>query len=275
MAGDTPARRPPIVIAPPVPSSTAPATLIFIHGYNALNTQFNCDPPDASSVAYHIHKSLALQHVKIVIPEGIPNLWPSMNRATWYNIATPVPQPGSPQNVYEQIEFGHSGSNENDMNLNLDYFESLIESEIAGGTPAKRIIFVGYSQGATILTLFIVTRKLAADLGAIISIAGFPPVPMQSISRMQQENGLFGPWSKETYFFMLHGRNDVFIPLEIFFEWRKRIEGFRDRGQGIANVEWKLVDGMKHAMATGVWPHVREILEEAVPVTDPKPSVKL
>ena len=105
------------------------------------------------------------------------------------------------------------------MNLNLDYFESLIKSEIAGGTPAKRIIFVGYSQGATILTLFIVTRKLAAELGAIISIAGFPPVPMQLISRMQQENGLFGPWSKATRFFMLHGRNDMFIPLEIFFEW--------------------------------------------------------
>jgi predicted esterase len=275
MAGDPPARRPPIIIPPPVPSSTAPATLIFIHGYNALNTQFNCDPPDASSVAYHIHKSLALQHVKIVIPEGMPNLWPSMNRATWYNIATPVPQPGSPQNVYEQIEFGHSGSNEDDMNLNLDYFESLIESEIAGGTPAKRIIFAGYSQGATILTLFIVTRKLAADLGAIISIAGFPPVPMQSISRMQQENGLFGPWSKYTRFFMLHGRNDVFIPLEIFFEWRKRIEGFRDRGQGIANVEWKLVDGMKHAMAAGLWPHIREILEGVVLLTDPKSSVKL
>ena len=105
------------------------------------------------------------------------------------------------------------------MNLNLDYFESLIKSEIASGTPAKRITFVGYSQGATILTLFIVTRKLAADLGAIISIAGFPPVPMQSISKMQQANGLFGPWSKDTRFFMLYGRNDVFIPLEIFFEW--------------------------------------------------------
>jgi predicted esterase len=173
MAGDPPTRRPLIIVPPPVPSSTAPATLIFIHGYNALNTQFNCDPPNASSVAYHIYKSLALQHVKIVIPEGIPSLWPSMNKATWYNMAAPVPQPGSPQNVYEQIEFGHSGSNEDDMNLNLDYFESLIKSEIAGGTPAKGITFVGYSQGATILTLFIVTRKLAADLGQSSSLLDF------------------------------------------------------------------------------------------------------
>jgi predicted esterase len=161
------------------------------------------------------------------------------------------------------------------MNVTLDYFESLIKSEVASGTPAKRIIFVGYSQGATILTLFIVTRKLAADLGAIISIAGFPPVPMQSISRIQQKNGLFGPWSKETRFFMLHGRGDVFVPSEIFFEWRKRIEGFRDREQGIASVEWMLVDGMKHAVAAVLWPHVRHILEEVVPLTDPKSSLKL
>jgi predicted esterase len=198
-----------------------------------------------------------------------------MNKATWYNMAAPVPQPGSPQNFYEQIEFGHSGSNEDDMNLNLDYFESLIKSEVAGGTLAKKITFVGYSQGATILTLFIVTRKLPADLGAIISIAGFPPVPMQSISRTQQEKGLFGPSSKATRFFMLHGRNDVFVLMEVFFEWRRRIEGFRDRGQGIANVEWKLVDGMKHAVVAVLWPHVREILEGVVPLTDPKTSLKL
>jgi hypothetical protein len=46
-------------------------------------------------------------------------------------------------------------------------------------------------------------------------------------------------------------------------------------GQGIANVEWKLVDGMKHAVVAVLWPHVREILERVVPLTDPKTSHKL
>jgi predicted esterase len=268
------ARRSPIVIPPPISSAT-PATVFFIHGYNDLASQFNCSPPNQLSVAYHLHKSPLLQHMKVVIPEALPCIHRSIPNNVWYNIGTAVPEPGDPERAYESVEVGVSGRNEDDMNVTMDYFESLIKLEIATGTPAKRIVFVGYSQGATILTLFLLTRRLAAELGAVISYAGFPPTPMQSISRMQDENGLIDGWSKETKLFMLHGAQDAFVPFVVFQEWLKRIEGFRDRGRGIASLEWRLIDGMRHSMSAILWPYVREILEKVVLLTESKPPFKL
>jgi predicted esterase len=120
------------------------------------------------------------------------------------------------------------------MNVTIDYFEPLIKLEIPASTPAKRIVFVGYSQGATILTLFLLTRRLAAELGAVISYGRLPPTLMHSISRMQDENGFIDGWSKETKLFMLHGTQDAFVPFVVFQEWLKRIEVFQGCGQGIA-----------------------------------------
>lgn len=258
-------RQPPIVIEPPKASVNTLATLIFIHGYNFVASQFNCDPPNHLSVAHHIHQSPLLQHVKVVIPEALPNVHKSMDKNTWYNIATPIPAPGERQDADKQIEFGRSGRNENDMNVTMDYFEELIESEMASGTPARRIVFMGDSQGASILTLFALTRALASELGAVISYAGFPATPLQSVFRMQQENGLEGRWAKELKFFLLHGKNDIFVPPEVFRGWRILLEGFKDCGQGIAYLEWQIVDGMKHSLIATLWPHVRNILHDVVP----------
>jgi predicted esterase len=191
----------------------------------------------------------------------------------WYNIGTPLPEAGDPQKVHEAIEFGVLGTNEEDINVTMDYFESLIESEIACGTPARRIVFMGYSQGAAILTLFLLTRRLAAELGAVISFAGFPTTPMQSISRMQEENGLVERWSKETKLFMLHGERDTFVPLVIFKAWLARLEIFRDHGQGIASIEWRLMEGTRHSISAALWPYVREMLERVF--TEPKTPFKI
>lgn len=258
-------RKPPIVIEPLKVSVDTPATLIFIHGYNFVASQFNCNPPNHLSVAHNIHQSPLLQHVKVVIPEALPNVHKSMDKNTWYNIATPIPAPGERQDADKQIEFGRSGRNEEDMNVTMDYFEELIESEMASGTPARRIVFMGDSQGASILTLFVLTRALASELGAVISYAGFPATPLQSVFRMQRENGLEGRWAKELRLFLLHGKDDVFVPLEVFRAWRTLLESFKDRGQGIAYLEWQIVDGMKHSLVAALWPPVQNILQDVVP----------
>jgi predicted esterase len=111
----------------------------------------------------------------VVIPEALPCIHPSIPNNVWYNIGTTVPEPGDPERAYEAVEFGVPERNEKDMKVTMDYFETLIKSEIAAGTPVRGIVFVGYSQGATILMLFLVTRRVAAELCAVISYAGFPP----------------------------------------------------------------------------------------------------
>jgi len=275
MAAGPPIRPSPLIISPSSPSTTAPATVIFLHGYNDIASTFNCHPPDALSVAYHIHKAPALQHIKIIIPEALPCNWSKVPNNVWYDIPTPYPKSGDPKKAAELVESGGLGSNEDDMKVTLDYFESLIEAEMAMGVPAKRIIFFGYSQGGAIAVLFLLTRRLAANLGGIITCCGFPAVPIPSVIKMQRENGLIQPWSKETRLYVLHGKKDFFVPMEVFRVWIARLEEFKERGHGIATVESIIVDGMGHALRDVLWPHVREILERTVPLTDQRSFLKL
>lgn len=265
-------RAPAIIIKSPE-DSTTPATLIFFHGYNDTAGRFNESPPDHLSVAHHIHQSLRLKHVKIIIPEALPCQYPGLDN-TWYKISQRFPS-GRSQSAHESVEYGNTGRNEMDMNVSMDYIEELIQAEVSNGVPPSRIVLMGYSQGGAILSLFIATRKMAADIGTIITFAGIPVAPMQSIARMQRENGLAGRWSKSTRYFMLHGQEDIFMPLAVFHELRRRLEGFKESGQGIARLEWEVLEGMSHSMSERLWPNIRRILEKRVAVPDVKPAIKL
>lgn len=265
MAHESAIRRPPIVVRPPNPSTSAPATLIFIHGYNDLAKSFNNEPPDHLSVAYHIHKSPALQHVKVIIPEALPCIHASIPNNVWYNIPVPVPQPGNPAHAEEHIEFGHSDNNTDDMNVTLDYFEELIRAEVANGTAIGRIVLMGYSQGGSMAVLFLQTRRIAADLGAVISFSGFHATDLQSVFKMQRGHGLSGRWCKKTGLYMMHGGSDTFIPMEMFRSWVEQLEGFRDRGEGIASVDSTIIDGVRHSLHVRMWPHIKNVLETVIP----------
>lgn len=261
-------RRAPITISPPRamtdPSRTA--TLIFLHGYGWSADQFNQRPSNRLSVAHHIHKSPLLQHVKVIIPEGLENIWPSPGRHTWYNIDQPVPSAGDP---LKTDEFGQHSSNLSDIDVSLDYFESLIDAEVEKGTPVNRIIFMGDSQGASILYLFLLTRRRAADLGAVITWAGFSATSLETIAQMQEQNGLSESWAKKTRLYMLHGKEDAFVPLSRSQAFVNALESYRARGQGFATLEWEAVDGIRHALVEPVWPYIRRILENFLMPAEP------
>ncbi|KAB8298574.1 hypothetical protein EYC80_000753 [Monilinia laxa] len=261
-------RRSPIIISTPKPSEdqAKSATLIFLHGYSWSADQYDQDPPNKVSVAHHIHQSPLLQHVKIVIPEGMPNVWPSPGKHTWYNIDKPIPSPGDPSKTHV---FGQHNPDLRDIEVSLDYLEHLIDAEVAAGTPANRIIFMGDSQGASILYLFLLTRRKAADLGAIITWAGFSATPLETIAQMQETNGLFDGWAKKTQLYMLHGKNDKLVPLSRSRALMDALEVYRARGQGFATIQWAIVDGAPHSLIEPVWPYVRRILEDFLLVAEP------
>jgi hypothetical protein len=59
----------------------------------------------------------------------------------------PIPRSAPPTtNAGAYVEFGHGDNNLDDMNVTLDYFSSLITDEIENGTPADRIVLMGFSQ---------------------------------------------------------------------------------------------------------------------------------
>ncbi|PQE22939.1 acyl- thioesterase 1 protein [Rutstroemia sp. NJR-2017a BBW] len=267
-------RRAPLIIPPPKPPSqpSEAATLIFIHGYTYSAHRFNHDPPNHKSVAHHIHKSPALQHLKIVIPEGLPIIWPEVKGHTWYSIDQPIPSPGDPSKV---DVFGQHNSDVNDIETSLDYFESLIDIEISNGVSPNRIVFMGDSQGASILYLFLLTRTRAADLGAVITWAGFSAVSLETVAQMQERRGLRDGWAKETRLFMLHGKEDVFVPVSRAEALAGALERYRVRGHGFAGLEVRILEGLRHTLEDGVWSPVREILEGVVPLGDLEPTSKL
>ena len=253
----------------------ASATLIFLHDYNSAASRFNRNPPNGQSLVHHLHASPALQHLKIIIPNGLPCKHTAVQRNVWYNLNVPFPARVDPKRAHDEIEYGSTERNEDDIKVSMDYVESLIREEMATGTPAKRVVLMGYSQGATVAALFLLTRKLGAELGAVISFAGFAPTPMASVPRIQKENGLEGRWSKETSLFLLHGSKDAFIPVEIYYAWRARLEGLMRRGQGIARVEGIVIEGVDHWPIEGIWPETRRILEMVVPASSKMVDSKL
>ncbi|QSZ32437.1 hypothetical protein DSL72_002011 [Monilinia vaccinii-corymbosi] len=265
-------RKPPIIISALKPSKepARSATFIFLHGYGWSADQFNQHPPDRLSVAHHIHKSPSLQHVKIVIPEGLQNIWPSPGKHTWYNIDQPIPSAGD---ASETHVFGQHNPDVRDIEVSLDYFELLIDSELAMGTPANRIIFMGDSLGSSILFLFLLTRRRAAALGAVISWAGFSATSLETVAQMQENNGLSHRWAKKTRLYMLHGKDDIFVPLSRSRALADALEVYRSRGQGFATLQWEIVDGARHSLVEPVWPHVRRILEGFL--IDIEPASKL
>jgi predicted esterase len=236
-----------------------------VHGYNFVGAQFAGHPPGPLNVAHHIHQSPALQHVKIVIAEALPSRHPSIRKNVWYDIPSSTPSPGNPKLAQWFVEFGNKDNNTDDMEVSLDYLQSLVQLEIENGTAAARIVLMGDSQGAGMVVLFLLTRRLAAELGAVISYAGFNPTDLQTVRRMQREHGMQGKWSRDTILFMLHGKNDTFVPVEIAQAWREQLQTFRERDQGIARIEWKLLDDVRHSLTSKVWPHIREILGRVVP----------
>ena len=171
--------------------------------------------------------------------------------------------------------FGHADNNQFDMQVSMDYFEELVKAEVANGTPMRRIVFMGDSQGAGMVVLFLQTREIASELGAVISYAGFPATDLKSVQQMQMDSNLHGSWAKETRLFMLHGRDDVFVPIEISQSWLKLLEEECERGEGFRSIDWKLIDDVRHSLSGRVWPYVREILESIFQDETQKPPLKL
>lgn len=151
------------------------------------------------------------------------------------------------------------------MSVSLSYLTSLVDAEIASGTPKDRIVFMGHSQGAGMVVLFLQTRLAAAGLGAIISYAGFPPTDLASVFRLQQGNSFEERKEQSTRLFLLQGEDDVFVPIEVSRAWLRQLEKLRENGRGVESMEWRLVEGANHSLTEPVWKHVRDILELVVP----------
>lgn len=101
--------------------------------------------------------------------------------------------------------------------------EKLIAREIARGTPAKRIILAGFSQGCA-MTLQTGLRH-PEQLAGLLCLSGY--VPLSDVIAAERH-----PANQNTPIFMAHGRADQVIPVQ-------RAEQSRDLLSSLGySVEW-------------------------------------
>jgi len=98
------------------------------------------------------------------------------------------------------IEHDELGIHTSETSINL-----LIEQEIMRGTPARRIILAGFSQGAA-MVLYTGLRQSHA-LAGIIALSGYLLMP-------EKLDG-FSQTSRNTPVFMAHGINDPVVPFAL------------------------------------------------------------
>jgi len=219
----------------------------------------------------HIHTSPALQHVKVVIPTGLPCKHLEILGNVWYNIPMAIPVGG--QQPGETRDYG---PDTNDVKITLDYFEELVEGEMRMGTPAERIVFVGYSQGAGLVVLFTLTRALGRKLGGLALISGFGATTEKEVMGMIGESGLGTvEEGKGVPVLMEHGKRDKFVAGHFFWEWKEILERNRGRGEGIGSIETVMVEGLGHAWRESVYPDLREWLERRIPRDEVHNGAKL
>ena len=183
---------------------TAPkpgVTLIVLHGLGA-------DGNDFVPIAKELDLS-SLGGARFVFPHA-PTRPVTMNGGyvmrAWYDIAGP----------------GHA-EDEAGLRQSQAQIEALIAREVERGTPASRIVLMGFSQGCA-MTLMTGLRH-RERLGGLVGLSGYLPLADRSAAERSDANALVP-------IFMAHGRVDPMIPLA-------RATGSRDALRALGyTVDW-------------------------------------
>nr|AUW31067.1 putative lysophospholipase II [Cladonia uncialis subsp. uncialis] len=238
----------PIIIPAPAPSTTRPATIIFLHG-------FGDDAHGWTDLVSQIHSANKLSHVKWILPNA-PQNRDAMTQA-WYQ-----PKPFSPIPMPQRSAESEADDDEDDeegMMKSVDYICGLIAKEVEEGkVPLDRIVVGGFSQGCAVSLLVGLLSRYRGELGGVVGLSGYLPLEGK-IRRSVAERKEGG--KNATKWFLAHGSMDRLVPRRMFTSYKASLE----RWEG-DNVEARVYEGMPHS-TTGE--EIRDLcnwLERALPI---------
>ncbi|KAF8061728.1 phospholipase carboxylesterase [Lyophyllum atratum] len=140
------------------------ATVIFTHGYNQSNLTWK------TLVAEPL--APGLPHIQWILPQASKHLTtyhPEGPCPSWFDIAELPPRPDE----YDERAIIKS----------IKAIEVLIQSQVDAGMDPRRIVLVGFSQGAALSVMVALTT--AHHLGGVLSFSGWiPPLarPMMKVT---------------------------------------------------------------------------------------------
>ncbi|KIX00129.1 uncharacterized protein Z518_10266 [Rhinocladiella mackenziei CBS 650.93] len=251
--------KPPYVVPPTVPPSSPEraATLIFLHGYGddaeglplgfAQQFQFNNKMPYLKWIlpnAEHNHGAMTRAWY---VPKTLPN-------------AMKPPGPG-----HEQDE--DALDDEVGIMKSVDLVDQLVEQEIKSGTPAKRILVGGFSQGCAVSLVWGLAGRLRNEVGGVICLSGYLPL-RNRIEELRKERVLGdstdGADDVETdrkKWFYAHGTMDMLIPAKLYMQGKEELATWVDK----ENIEEHLYQGMGHSTNAAELRDILGFLEKVIP----------
>jgi len=165
-----------------LPTKAHKATVIFNHGLGQYNATW----------AHVVHQALApqLPHVLWILPQSIDRpvtFSQGQRRPAWFNVWRLPPQ----KNEYDEVGISES----------ISVIENIILTQVHSGIDSRKIVLVGFSQGAA-LSLMVGLTTLH-ELGGVASLSGWLPCRIRD---QMIHTGLHLP------ILWCHGTNDKDVP---------------------------------------------------------------
>ena len=165
------------------PTSTATATVIWLHGLGADGNDFAPMVPELQ-----IPNTLPIRFVFPNAPLQPVTINGGYVMRSWYDIVS--------------LEINRH-ADQTGIARSVQQVNQVIENEINNGIPAEKIILAGFSQGAVMaLTAGLGYQK---KLGGILALSGYLPFAADVLSAANQAN-------KSTPIFLAHGTQDAVVP---------------------------------------------------------------
>lgn len=166
------------------PSGEHDAVVIWLHGLGDSGNGFAPIVPELNLPAEHKIR-FVFPHAPIR-PVTINN---GMPMRAWYDI--------------KSMDFDHRADVEGVLE-SAEQVQTLIESEMAKGTPSERIVLAGFSQGG-VIALHLGTR-FVKPLAGILALSTYMSEPEKLASEASDAN-------KSTPIFCAHGQQDDVVPM--------------------------------------------------------------
>jgi phospholipase/carboxylesterase len=166
------------------PLTTPKAVVIWLHGLGDSGNGFAPIVPELK-----LPEELAIRFIFPHAPVRPVTINNGMKMRAWYDITS--------------LDFNNRADSKGVLE-SAAMVEQLIESEIAKGIPADKIVLAGFSQGG-VIALHLGTR-IARKLAGIMSLSSYMSEPEKLINEAHDAN-------KSTAIFVAHGQQDDVVPL--------------------------------------------------------------
>lgn len=166
------------------PKQTAKAAVIWLHGLGDSGNGFAPIVPEL-----RIAESLAVRFIFPHAPVRPVTINNGMEMRAWYDITS--------------MDFNHRADSRGVIE-SAAMVKQLIETEIANGIPADKIVLAGFSQGG-VIALHLGTR-IDKKLAGIMSLSSYMSEPQTLSTEAHSAN-------KTTPIFIAHGQHDEVVPM--------------------------------------------------------------